>query len=420
MNKLSLFVNLFFMITSWYYLMTTIVLSKKYTNDRIKFFTSLTIFNLYISHLSFDNMTLKYFIIQTTIFISSYSFLSVFIESLYANPIEVNTEYFENVNFSANSLIMVNATSSELVQLRKVEEKNGQGFYGWLAMNSVFVGPVVYHSMATTFMPLVIASPVGIAIAAGCIAVTTVGVLTYVLYERPPDKEKRELQQSEIENMNINSKALFNELQKKKNLNFKYLHETVFSKTKEQQNSEQKFDFNKYLIFLYFCHKLDVKIKKDNTNHDNIIFEDSNGERFESTFNIFFNPTLSDDALPNMIYYYIFVIQYVTEENTDTDIFRRLKSIIEVKNICESTVQNYIEYLTKKKSDNDDLDIIFTFMQFHKFFDYKLENLQVLLEKSKKTDCENINKYIKSVARNTKRLTDSTQENIKKDEAKEQ
>lgn len=420
MNKLSLFVNLFFMITSWYYLMTTIVLSKKYTNDKIKFFTSLTIFNLYISHFSFDTITLKYFIIQTTIFISSYSFLSVFIESLYGNPIQVNTEYFKNDNFSANSLIMVNATNSELVELRKVEEKNGQGFYGWLAMNSVFVGPVVYNSMATTFMPLVIASPVGIAIAAGCITVATVGVLTYAFYERTPEKEKKELQQSEIENMNQNSKILFNKLQNTKNLNLKTLHETVFSKTKEQQNSQQEFDFNKYLTFLYFCHKLDVKIKKNNTNHDNIIFEDSNGERFESTFNIFFNPTLSDDALPNMIYYYIFVIQYVTEKNTDTDIFRRLKSIIEVKNICESTVKNYIENLTKKKPDNDDLDIIFALMVFHTFFDYKLENLQVLYENTKKTDCETINTYMKSITENQKRLTDSTQENRKKEEAKEQ
>lgn len=398
------------------------VLSKKYTNDKIKFFTSLTIFNLYISHFSFDTVTLKYFIIQTTIFISSYSFLSVFIESLYGNPIQVNTEYFKNDNFSANSLIMVNATSSALVKLRKVKEKNGQAFYGYLIADTIFAGVPVYYLSTQALTALAFTNPVGISIAAGCIAVSTVGILTYSFYERPPDKEKKQLQQSEIENMNGNSKILFNRLQNEKNLNLKTLHETVFSKTKEQQNSQQEFDFNKYLTFLYFCHKLDVKIKKNNTNHDNIIFEDSNGERFESTFKIFFNPTLSDDALPNMIYYYIFVIQYVTEKNTDTDIFKRLKSIIEVKNICESTVKKYIEYLTKKKPDNDDLDIIFALMIFHTFIgeNIKLENLQVLYENTKKTDCEDINRYIKSIAENQKRLTDSTQENIKKDEAKEE
>ena len=182
MNKLSLFINLFFMITSWYYLMTTIVLSKKYTNDKIKFFTSLSIFNLYISHLSFDTMTLKYFIIQTTIFISSYSFLSVFIESLYGNPIQVNTEYFENDNFSENSLIMVNTTNSELVELRKVKEKNGEDFYGWLIADTIFAGVPIYYLATQALAAAAFTNPVGIAIASGSIAVTAVSVLSYSLY----------------------------------------------------------------------------------------------------------------------------------------------------------------------------------------------------------------------------------------------
>ena len=102
--------------------------------------------------------------------------------------------------------------------LRKVKEKNGQAFYGYLIADTIFAGVPVYYLSTQALTALAFTNPVGISIAAGCIAVSTVGILTYSFYERPPDKEKKQLQQSEIENMNGNSKILFNRLQNEKNL----------------------------------------------------------------------------------------------------------------------------------------------------------------------------------------------------------